>query len=214
MALDWNKPIGKPKNPADQASKGAVSAEKDTINLMVRSNREIDARKAVPLAVILVVVVALFAKFAVFDPLSQVSQKQTELSQQQSAVAAAESKLTGYDDLKAQYDSYLGTSSTSSSVSAEQVMSLIDARVASRAQVSSLSFDSGKVSIVLDEVSLDTVGDIATSLGQDDIVSNVTVSTASAQTSTTNVTATLVVTLVGSTDATTATTSAATTTTK
>lgn len=151
------------------------------------------------------VAIALFAKFAVFDPLSQVSQKQAELSQQQSAVAAAESKLTGYDDLKAQYDSYLGTSSTSSSVSAEQVMALIDARVASRAQVSSLSFDSGKVTIVLDEVSLDTVGDIATSLGQDDIVSSVAVSTASAQTSTTNVTATLVVTLVGGTDATTAT---------
>jgi hypothetical protein len=214
MALDWNKPIGKPKDPADRASKEAVSAEKDTINLMVKSEHEIDARKAAPLAVILVVAIALFAKFAVFDPLSQVSQKQAELSQQQSAVAAAESKLTGYDDLKAQYDSYLGTSSTSSSVSAEQVMALIDARVASRAQVSSLSFDSGKVTIVLDEVSLDTVGDIATSLGQDDIVSSVAVSTASAQTSTTNVTATLVVTLVGGTDATTATTSSATTTTK
>lgn len=189
MALDWNRPIGK---GVSKRGSDAIPT-KTSINLLVRNDREIDARKTVPFAVLLVVLIVLFAKFAVIDPLSQVSQKRSELSVAQASVAKMESELTNYDQVKLEYDSY--ASSAAGNVSATEVLDLVRTQVLPAGQVTAVSLKDDTLTVTLANTTLSDVGTLASSLRSQQNVAQVSVSTAATSSDTTSVMATLIISL-------------------
>ncbi|MBQ9002310.1 MAG: hypothetical protein IJ087_10695 [Eggerthellaceae bacterium] len=180
MALDWNKEIsftGLRKRGAKQSD---AYPTKTYMNLAVADHKTHELRKVVPAAVIVIVAVVVFLKFGVFDFIAQVNAKQAELAQQQQTLASVEAKLANYDEVLAEYQSYASAqlASDSDSVSTLQALDLVSRRITPVASVASLSYEKNSLLLNLSNITLSAAGDLVSSLYQEPIVANVTVSTA------------------------------------
>lgn len=195
MALDWNKEITI-GGPSKKASSEYPS--KTTMNLAATEGRTVNLRNTILVGILLLVLVVLFAKFAVADFYGQVSQKQAELSTQKAQLAQVESKLANYDSVKAEYESYgtYVTGSSAAQVDALTVLNLVDQQIMPSARVTAINLKDNSLSLSLTNVSLDTIGNLVKTLNAQSIVSNVSVSTAAnSATAASDVTATMVITL-------------------
>ena len=181
MALDWSKEIsfsGLRKRGPKQSD---AYPTKTYMNLAVADRKSLEARKIVPVAIIVVVFLALFLKFGVFDFVAQVNAKQAELSQARQTLSSVEAKLANYDEVLAEYQSYASAqlASDSSSVNTLDALDLVNRRISPVASIVSLSFEQNSLLLNLSNITLSAAGDLVSSLYQEPIVANVTVSTAS-----------------------------------
>ena len=181
MALDWSKEIsfsGLRKRGPKQSD---AYPTKTYMNLAVADRKSLEARKIVPVAIIVVVALALFLKFGVFDFVAQVNAKQAELSQARQTLSSVEAKLANYDEVLAEYQSYASAqlASDSSSVNTLDALDLVNRRISPVASIVSLSFEQNSLLLNLSNITLSAAGDLVSSLYQEPIVANVTVSTAS-----------------------------------
>ena len=203
MALDWNKEVSlgtildlvHPKKDGPAGSSAYPS--KTTMNLYQGDGQQSDIRKVIVVGVLLFAAIAVFVKFGVLDQLAYLSQKEGELAQQQALVAAAKKGAGNYDELKESYDAYLAQYG-SGTIDGIAVLDVVDQRVRNVAQVSNVTLSKGILTITVNDVSLDTVGNLAKDLESQSLVENVNVSTANMKNKDGVMTdATLVVSLVG-----------------
>ena len=198
MALDWNKDIsfsGLKKSP--QKAKGDYPS-KTYMNLAPTDKKSIDARRAIPTAVIVVVLVALFVKFGVYDFYDRVNQKQAELNKQEQTLGSLQVQLADYDEILETYNAYASAYAASDeyTVSALDALALVDRFVRPSANVASLDLQGNVLSLNLSNITLDEVGKLVSTLYEQKIVADVSVSTAATQqTSAEDVTASMVITL-------------------
>ena len=180
MALDWNKEISFSGLRKARPKQSDAFPTKTYMNLAVADRKSVELKKTVPFAVILVVLVALFLKFGVFDFVTGVQAKQAELANRQQTLSQLESQLAGYDGVLAEYSSYvsarLGDDGTT--VPTLDALALVDTIVRPVASVSSLNYDSNQLTLMLANASLSSLGDLLNRLYEQPIVSNVSVSNA------------------------------------
>lgn len=183
MALDWGKEItisGLRKG----SSKGkAVYPTKRYMNLLVKDQKTIELRRAIPVALLLIVLVAAFAKFGVYDFYDRVNQKQAELNEQQEVLTALEVQLTDFNNVLAEYEAYESSSLSGAgdSVGVVDALALVDKFIAPVATVASVEVQDGIMSLTLTDVTLDGVGKLVSALDAQPIVENVSVSTAATE---------------------------------
>jgi hypothetical protein len=144
------------------------------------------------------VIVALFAYFGVAMPLMQVAAKQAELSRAQEELAPIAAQVKDYDSVLAEYEKYSRVSN-SSGVDSSTVLDIVENHVMPRAAVGQVTLKETTLTLKLANVSLDTVGVIATNLSGQQGVTNVAVATAqtSAEDGSAQVVATVTVSLLG-----------------
>lgn len=199
MALDWSKNIsfsGLVKRKPKVAK--AEYPSKTYINLMVRSKRKVDARGTVVKALGLVLVVALFCKFGVFDFYDRLAKRQVELAQQEQVLEGLKVQLADYDAVKSEYDMYESTRivSTEGTVSVLDAMDLVDRYVAPSAKIAAIDIKGNTVSLNLADITLDKIGKLVSTLYEQPMVANVSVSTATTEQDTNKaITAAMVITL-------------------
>ena len=201
MALDWNKEIsfGDIAKTLKRGGKGRSSSgypTKTYINLYVPPKNENDPGKLVLVGILLALIVFAFVKFGVLDQWARVSEKQDELSRLQTQVASVESKLKDYNAVAEEYESFAPLLSASG-VDASAVISMIELHVMPSATVASATLEETTLTLELVNVSLDTVGKITNALQSQSIVTSVAVTTAQNDRTDSTSTATLVVSLVG-----------------
>ena len=180
MALDWNKEISfsglkkRTPKPKDEYP------SKTYMNLMVSDKKAFDLRSNIPLIVILLIVVVLVLKFGVFDFYARVDAKQAELNAHQQTLSSMNAELTNYNTVLEEYEGYESMSITSSGlrVDALGALALVDRFVAPSARVASLSLVGNTLTLNLTDISLDGVGKLVSTLYEQDMVANVSVSTA------------------------------------
>lgn len=198
MALDWNKEISfsglkkRAPKPKDEFP------SKTYMNLMVSEKKSFDLRSNIPLIVILLIIVVLVLKFGVFDFYARVDAKQAELNAHQQTLNSLNAELTNYNTVLEEYEGYESMSITSSGlrVDALEALDLIDRFVAPSARVVSISLVGNTLTLNLTDISLDGVGKLASTLYEQDMVANVSVSTAATQeTASKDVTAAITITL-------------------
>lgn len=198
MALDWNKEISfsglkkRAPKPKDEFP------SKTYMNLMVSEKKSFDLRSNIPLIVILLIVVVLVMKFGVFDFYARVDAKQAELNAHQQTLSSLNAELTNYNTVLEEYEGYESMSITSSGlrVDALEALNLVDRFVAPSARVVSISLVGNTLTLNLTDITLDGVGKLASTLYEQDMVSNVSVSTAATQeTASKDVTAAMTITL-------------------
>ena len=198
MALDWNKEISfsglkkRAPKPKDEFP------SKTYMNLMVSEKKSFDLRSNIPLIVILLIVVVLVMKFGVFDFYARVDAKQAELNAHQQTLNSLNAELTNYNTVLEEYEGYESMSITSSGlrVDALEALNLVDRFVAPSARVVSISLVGNTLTLNLTDISLDGVGKLASTLYEQDMVANVSVSTAATQeTASKDVTAAITITL-------------------
>ena len=184
MAVDWSKQISfsgltkrKPKAAAEYPSKTYM-------NLMVQEKKTIDTGRLIPIAVVVVIVAALFIKFGVFDFYARVADKQAELNTTKSAVAAMQSKLTEYNAVLAEYEAYESTriGDDGTKVNALDALALVDRYISPSARVSSVVLEGNTLAVTLADVSLDSLGKLSSLLNEQPMVVSVSVSTAASET--------------------------------
>ena len=206
MALDWNKEInlstvknlfGKKKGSVIGGGATAYPTKR-TMNLYQGDQQEVNVRKIVLIGVLAAVLIGAFVKFGVLDQLAMLNQKQAELEQQQALLLAATGSSGNYEEVKKLYEGYTARYGTST-VDAIAVLDLIEQRVKPVAAVSSIVLSDGTLTLTLQNVPLNAVGDLAKDLEGQPLVSAVNVSTATTQNAEAqNTVSTLVVTLAGS----------------
>ena len=199
MALDWGKEISFTGLRRRKPKAKAVFPSKTYINLAVRDKRELNLRSVLPKALLLVVAVALFCKFGIFDFYDRVGARQAELASQQRVLNDLELQLADYDEVKAEYDMYESTRivSAEGTVSVRDATDLVDRYISPTADVTTLDIRNNTVSLSLANVTLEKAGRIVSTLYEQPIVDNVTVSTAATEKDASNkdVIATMVITL-------------------
>ena len=205
MALDLKKDISLPSLPFKKgggAKKGkSAYPEKTYINLVQLDKKAVDLRRSIPTAIIAVIVVVLFAKFGVMDFYAQLGAKQSELSSTTAQLTSLQNQLVDYNAVLEEYEGYESKSLSDGgiSVNAMDVIALVDNYVAPMANVATMSISGNTLSLSLTDISLDGVGQLSSTLYEQPIVQNVSVSTASTRNSgNENVTAAVTVTLVSS----------------
>lgn len=198
MALDWNKEISfsglKKRSPKPKDE----YPSKTYMNLMVSDKKSFDLKSNIPLMVVLLIIVVLVMKFGVFDFYARIDAKQAELNSHQQTLSSLNAELTNYNAVLEEYEGYESMSITSSGlrVDALEALNLVDRFVAPSARVASLSLVGNTLTLNLTNISLDGVGKLASTLYGQDIVENVSVSTAATQeTASEDVTATMTITL-------------------
>ena len=198
MALDWNKEISfsglkkRAPKPKDEFP------SKTYMNLMVSEKKSFDLRSNIPLIVVLLIIVVLVMKFGVFDFYARVDAKQAELNAHQQTLNSLNAELTNYNTVLEEYEGYESMSITSSGlrVDALEALNLVDRFVAPSARVVSISLVGNTLTLNLTDISLDGVGKLASTLYEQDMVANVSVSTAATQeTASKDVTAAITITL-------------------
>ena len=180
MALDWGKDISlaglKKKAPKPKA----VYPTKTYINLVVSDKKKIDLRSTLPKAILVVLLAVVAIKFGVFDFYERVGQKEIELARQTQTLNELEARLVNYDAVKAEYETYESTKLVADglTVPVVDVLKLIDRYIAPAAQIDSIDLKGNTLSLNLSNITLNGVGKLVSSLYEQPIVDNVSVSTA------------------------------------
>ena len=203
MALDWSKEISfsglkkrKPK-PKDEYP------SKTYMNLAIREKKKFDVRGNIPMMVALIVIVALVMKFGIFDFYARVDAKQAELNARQQTLSALTAELANYDAVMEEYEGYesMSIASEGLQVNALDALALVDRYVSPSARVASLALSGNTLALNLTNISLDGLGKLASTLYEQEMVANVSVSTAATkETASEDVMAAVTITLVPQTE--------------
>ena len=200
MALDLKKEINFSEvlGKFGRGSRGGSSAfpSKSTMNLYQGDEQSTDIRKVILVGILLTIGIALFVKFGVLDQLDMLNKKEGELAEQRSLLAATNASAGEYDSVKESFDAFTARYGEGSA-DAIAVLDMVEQRVMPVTTVTSISLADEVLTLTLYNVSLDTVGNLAKDLENQEMVQSVNVSTATTQNAEgQNTVSTLVVTLV------------------
>ena len=182
MALDWSKEISFAGLRQARPKPKDVYPTKRYMNLAVADKKTVEVRNLVQKIIVLVVVVVLFLKFAVFDFVFGVSTKQAELAQKQAELAQVESQLVGYDEVLAEYSTYESARMGNDGINVPTLdaLALVDDVVRPVAEVTALEYDSNQLTLTLANASLGTLGELLSVLQDNPIVADVSVANSAA----------------------------------
>lgn len=182
MALDWKKEVSFGKKGGSKAPKG--DPVKDYINLAGGEKKQGNVKLLVIKIVVAVIAVALFAKFGVFDFFAQIDAKRADLAAEKQTSETIKSQLADYDDVVAEYETYgvVGASNdTEIPVDIVDAMELVHTIILPKASVGAIDLNGDTLTLVLNNVTLRDVGSITNALSEQDVVKDVSVSTAGTQ---------------------------------
>lgn len=202
MALNWNQEVSfaSIKNLLTRKKGEEVVVTgyptKTTMNLYQQDETKVRLSTIVLAGVLGLVIIVAVAKFGIIDPLSVVGAKEAELARQQQLLVEASQGNADYAEVAELYEGYQAVFS-SSGIDAIAVLDMVENVVKPKAKVSQITFSDYMLTLTLNDVPLDTVGNLAKEIEKQDMVASVNVSTATASKgeSKKNV-ATLVITLV------------------
>lgn len=158
--------------------------EKTTINLVVREKTMNSPSRALPVFFVVLVLVALFGKYAVADRYAEIMVLQRDVDALTRAQAELSEELVDYDAVREEYRIYSSDwmlESETQMVDRLDVLALVDGLIKPKAQVDRLSMRGNVISANLSQVTLREAAGIVAQLYQNTMVSEVTVSTAGTQ---------------------------------
>ena len=163
--------------------KKEAAAPSRTVMNFVHHKSAFNAKRVVPLLVVIVAAVAVFAKFGILDQMNKKVQAYSELSTRQAQLSATTAKLAGYDDLENEYGRYsYGWMSDAevSLVERPEVLDLLEKVVMPKATVENFAVNSDVLTINLHGVTLNQASEIVKSLEENELVESAKVYNASA----------------------------------
>jgi len=168
-----------------------VNAGKKAVNLptkatmnFARRKSEFNYKKMLPIIAVLIIAVALFVKLGILNPIDKKVAALTDLSAKQNELAVMNAKLTGYDDLYAEYGRYsYGWMSDSeiNTVDRMSILELVEKKIMPMAGISDFAINNNVLTLDLTGISLEQTSAIVKVLEQDELVESATVYSASAE---------------------------------
>ena len=177
MAKTENKQIKK-------NTKATVLPTKKTMNFVHHAS-SFNPKKVLPLAIVVIIVAAVFAKFGIMDQLDKKTAAYNDLAQRQEQLAVVNTKLAGYDELEKQYGRYsYGWMSESevSMVSRMDVLALVEQKISPAAVIENIAVNNNVLTLNIHGITLEQASAMVKSLEESEMVSSATVYSASAET--------------------------------
>jgi hypothetical protein len=169
---------------AKTAKKAAVQLpSKKTMNF-VHHESSINVKKMLPLILVIIVAMGVFAKFAILDPLDKKTAAYTELGLKQQQLDAVNAKLSGYDELEKEYGrySYGWMNETEvNMVNRMDVLRMVEEEIASKAFIDNLAVNNNVLTLNIHGITLEQASAMVKSLEQSDLVVSATVYNAVAE---------------------------------
>lgn len=180
MGLEWSKDISFAGLRKKASPMKSGYPDKMHMNLVFSDERTVDVKKTAIVGVIILIFIAVFVKFGVVDILEQVNHKNGELAVVENQLGDLEHQLTNYDKVQEEFETYAASqlSDEAGTVSVSEALGLIDKIIMPQARVSSISYDSNKLTLQFSNTDLDKIGRLVSELNKEDIVKTVNVSTA------------------------------------
>ncbi len=156
--------------------KGSAPA-KTTLNLLKKEKSPIRFSVVIPCVVAILIVAAVFAKFAVIDRFAKLSEAEAALADEKAALESTRQSYADYSEVAEEYSRYNYTGYDKTIADRLDVLALLEREVFPVAGVESLSVSGKTVSMSLRGLTLEQVSELLQKLEADALVSHVTVST-------------------------------------
>ena len=156
---------------------------KKTMNF-VHHESSFNPKKVLPLAIVVVLVAGLFAKFGIMDQLDKKTAAYNDLAQRQEQLAVVNNKLAGYDDLAKQYGRYsYGWMSESevNMVSRMDVLALVEQKISPASVIENIAVNNNVLTLNIHGITLEQASAMVKSLEESEMVSSATVYSANAE---------------------------------
>ncbi|MCJ7856114.1 hypothetical protein MUJ63_07310 [Lachnospiraceae bacterium NSJ-143] len=155
---------------------------KTAINLAYKDRKKgNDPRLVLPLAVIVIAAVVSFGKFMVSDKLNEAARVNAEIDSVRQQTESYREKNKEYTEVKDEYGSFSKASYSMEELmltDITDVLDIVDKKLLNGADISTYVFNSNVLNVVLTDVTLKEVASLVSGLYESDIVTGVTVSTA------------------------------------
>ena len=156
---------------------------KKTMNF-VHHQSGINLKKLIPALVLVLIIGALFAKFAILDPLAKRDVALGELTDKQTQLALINGKLTGYEELAQQYGrySYGWMNETEvNMVSRMDVLQLVEQEIATKAIIDNIAVNNNVLTLNIHGITLEQASTMVRSLEDRGLVESAAVYNAVAE---------------------------------
>ena len=156
---------------------------KKTMNF-VHHQSGINLKKLIPALVLVLIIGALFAKFAILDPLAKRDVALGELTDKQTQLALINAKLTGYEELAQQYGrySYGWMNETEvNMVSRMDVLQLVEQEIATKAIIDNMAVNNNVLTLNIHGITLEQASTMVRSLEERGLVESAAVYNAVAE---------------------------------
>ena len=156
---------------------------KKTMNF-VHHQSGINLKKLIPTLVLVLIIGALFAKFAILDPLAKRDVALGELTDKQTQLALINGKLTGYEELAQQYGrySYGWMNETEvNMVSRMDVLQLVEQEISTKAIIDNMAVNNNVLTLNIHGITLEQASTMVRSLEERGLVESAAVYNAVAE---------------------------------
>lgn len=174
----------KPKKDEVKLSKTASNKKKaeptkKALNLAIREKNLPDPKKWIPGVLIVLVLAALFAKFAVMDPYAKLDEAEQALADKKATLDATREQYADYEEVKERYNKYSYEGFDRSIVDRLDVMDLLKRDVFPVCEVRSLSVAGRTITMAVTDLNLSQISQLIATLEAEPMVNHVTVFNAS-----------------------------------
>ncbi|MCR5664863.1 MAG: hypothetical protein K6G17_08355 [Oscillospiraceae bacterium] len=180
MAFEFKKNSGKAS-----LRRGQRMPVKRSINLAGVGENKINLWVTIPSIVLIVLIAALFSKFAVIDRLMAVEAARQEVARVQSQLEKGYREIDSYDDLVEKYAHYTYSGMTKEELTRPDrmaVMDLIRRVVLPRADLKSWQLTGSQLTLNINAGTLEEINAVKEKLEAEDMVNYCTVTTAATET--------------------------------
>ena len=156
---------------------------KKTMNF-VHHESSFNPKKVLPLAIVVVLVAGLFAKFGIMDQLDKKTAAYNDLAMRQEQLAAVNNKLADYDELAKQYGRYSYgwmDESEVNMVSRMDVLALVEQKISPASVIENIAVNNNVLTLNIHGITLEQASAMVKSLEESEMVSSATVYSASAE---------------------------------
>ena len=157
------------------------AVDKTSMNLYIKPKDGNSLSVVLPTMIIVFVIVALFAKFAVIDRLVALSKLQDEETAINSQLSILQTEMTDYEQVRSDYRRYSGKyldDEARGYVDRIEIIELLDRVVGNLGMVSSIDIKGNTVSVKLTASSLSDIAVMRANLEAEEIVGKISVKTA------------------------------------
>lgn len=153
---------------------------KTDINLAIREKKQSKLSTTVPTVIVLVIVIALFSKFAVINRLEQASEAEHSAAVAQQQLETLKEYTNNYPKVLEEYNALLASKSSINVVATPmERLGLVERYLISASQVNSFDVVDDVITAQISGVTLNQISTIYANLMSDPLIENVQVYTAS-----------------------------------
>ena len=158
--------------------KAQVLPSKTTLNLMIKEKHELALSRWLPWVLIIVILAALFGKFAVADRFSRLAEAENALDARNAELDALVQSTADFDQVKEIYNQYTYRDFDRSIADRQDILDLLEREVFPHSQSQAVTVNGNVFSTTLTGITLDEVSGMMARLEADPLVESVAVSTA------------------------------------